>query len=54
MYWAKLSENFWNLAIEHTCYLYNMIPHSGNNNLIPEVFYNKKVNTKHLRTFGCT
>jgi len=44
MYWAKISENFWNFAIKHACYLYNMIPHSGNNNLIPdEVFYNKKV-----------
>jgi len=31
-----------------------MIPHSGNNILIPdEVFYNKKVNIKQ-RTFGCT
>ncbi len=54
MYWAKLSENFWNFAIKHACYIYNKIPHSGNNNLIPdEVFYNKKVNIKHLKTFGC-
>jgi len=31
-----------------------MIPHSGNNKLIPkEVFYNEMVNLKHQRTFSC-
>jgi len=34
--------------------MYNKISHLENNNLIPdEVFYNEKVNIKHLRTFGC-
>jgi len=34
--------------------MYSKIPHSGNNNLIPEeVFYNEKVNIKYLWTFWC-
>jgi len=31
-----------------------MIPHEGNNNLIPdEVISGKSISLKHLRTFGC-
>jgi len=46
MYWAKLSENFWNFIIKHPCYIYiyiyNMIPHSRNDNLISDkIFYNE-------------
>ena len=49
-----MPENFWEYAIKQACYIYNKIPHSGNNNLIPdEVFEDKKVSLKYLRTFGC-
>ena len=54
LHWAGMSENFWEYAIKQACYIYNKIPHSGNNNLIPdEVFEDKNVSIKHLRTFGC-
>jgi len=47
-------KNFWNFAIKHTCHIYNIILHTGNNNLIFDVvFYNEKVALKHLRTFKC-
>jgi len=47
----KYQKNFWKFAIKHTFYIYNMVPRSENDNLIPnEVFYNEKGN---IRTFEC-
>ena len=38
----------------YATYLYNIIPHKGIANRIPnEVFFNKKVNLKYVETFGC-
>jgi len=54
IYWSKLSSNFWDYAIIYSNYLYNNTPHSRNNFEIPnEIFYNKLVEIKHIRTFGC-
>jgi len=54
LYWAGLSTNFWEYAVKHATYIYNLIPHKGINNNIPnEIYYNKKVNLKYLKTFGC-
>jgi len=34
--------------------IYNKVPHSGIDNKIPEeIFYNKKVNLKYFKAFGC-
>jgi len=54
LHWAGMSENFREYAIKQACYIYNKIPHSGKENLIPdEEFEDKKVSLKHLRTFDC-
>ena len=52
--WAKLPTGFWDEAILVSAKLYNLNPHQGNNNLIPdEVFYNKPVDISNLKVFGC-
>eukprot|EP00833_Pecoramyces_ruminatium_P006451 jgi/Orpsp1_1/1180483/evm.model.c7180000073588.1 len=54
LFWSKLSVNFWDFAVQYVTYLYNLVPHSSINNKIPnELFYNKKVNIKHIKVFGC-
>ena len=54
IFWSKLSDNFWDYAVNYACLLYNITPHSGINNNIPdEVFYSKKVILKHIKVFGC-
>ena len=54
LHWARLSLNFWEYAIKHATYIYNLVPHKSINNYIPnEIYYNKKVNLKYLKTFGC-
>jgi len=54
LFWSKLSENFWDFAIIYANYIYNKVPHSGIDNKIPEeIFYNKKVNLKYIKVFGC-
>jgi len=53
LYWSKLSQNFCDYAVIYANYLYNHAPHSGINNKIPnEIFFNKKININHIRTFG--
>ena len=54
LFWSKLSDNFWDFAIQYSNYIYNKISHSGIGNKIPdEVFYNKKANINHIKVFGC-
>jgi len=54
IYWSKISSNFWDYAIIYSNYLYNNTPYSQNNFEIPnEIFYDKLVAIKHVRTFGC-
>ena len=54
LYCAGLSLNFWEFAIKHATYIYNLIPHKSIKNRIPnEIYFNKKVNLKFLKTFGC-
>jgi len=53
LHWSGLSLNFWDYAIKHATYIYNLIPHKSINNKIPdEVYFNKKVKLDHLKTFG--
>jgi len=54
LFWAKLSLNFWEYAIKHATYLYNLVPHKSINNNIPnELYYNQRVRLNYLKTFGC-
>eukprot|EP00833_Pecoramyces_ruminatium_P008463 jgi/Orpsp1_1/1182495/evm.model.c7180000081509.1 len=51
---AKLSKQFWEDAISTASYIYNRIPHNGNDYKISyEVLHKKTVNYNNLRTFGC-
>ena len=36
LFWSGLSDNFWDFAVQYANYIYNKIPHSGNNNKIPD------------------
>ena len=52
--WSKMSTEFWDYAIKYANLLYNITPHKGIENKIPnEVYYNKKVNLKYIKVFGC-
>jgi len=52
--WSKLDQKFWDYAINYANYLYNINPHRSIGNAIPnEVFFNKKVDLKYIKTFGC-
>eukprot|EP00833_Pecoramyces_ruminatium_P000911 jgi/Orpsp1_1/1174943/evm.model.c7180000052037.1 len=52
--WAKLPIQFWNEAIVVAAKLYNLNPHQGNCNLVPdEIFFNKISDISHLKVFGC-
>jgi len=52
--WAKLPNTFWDEAIMVAAKLYNLNPHQGNNNLVPdEVFFKKPSDISNLRVFGC-
>eukprot|EP00833_Pecoramyces_ruminatium_P004771 jgi/Orpsp1_1/1178803/evm.model.c7180000066800.1 len=52
--WSRLDIKFWDYAINYANYLYNLNPHKGIGNAIPnEVFFNKKVDLKYIKTFGC-
>ena len=52
--WAKMSLEFWDYAMNYANTLYNITPHKGIKNQIPnEIFYKKKVELKYLKVFGC-
>ena len=52
--WSKLDQKFWDYTINYANHLYNINPHKGIGNAIPnEVFFNKKIDLKYIRTFGC-
>ena len=52
--WSKMSIDFWDYAIKYANLLYNITPHKGINNKIPnEIYYNKKVDLKYIKVFGC-
>jgi len=52
--WSKLNIKFWDFAIRYSKYLYNLTPHSGINNQIPnEVFYGTPIHVNHIKVFGC-
>jgi len=52
--WSKLDQKFWVYAINYANYLYNINPHRSIGNAIPnEVFFNKKVDLRYIKTFGC-
>jgi len=49
-----MSSNFWDYAIKYANLLYNITPHRGINNRIPnELYYQKKVDLKYIKVFGC-
>jgi len=51
---SKLDSMFWEDAVNTACYIYNLLPHSGNNNNIPyEILFNSPANFDNLRVFGC-
>ena len=53
--WAQMSLEFWDYSIKYANSLYNITPHKGIKNKIPnEIFYNKKVDIKYIKVFGCT
>jgi len=52
--WSKPDQKFWDYAVNYANHLYNIHPHKGIGNAIPnEIFFNKQVNLKYIRTFGC-
>jgi len=52
--WSKMDNKFWDYAIKYSNLLYNLTPHKGLNNKIPnEIFYKKKVDLKYIKVFGC-
>ncbi len=52
--WSKVDKRLWDFAATYANFLYNITPHKGICNNIPnEVFYNKDVNLKYIKTFGC-
>jgi len=54
LFWAKLNTNFWDYAAKQATYIYNLVPHSSINDQVPdEIYFNKTVNLKYLKTFGC-
>eukprot|EP00833_Pecoramyces_ruminatium_P016378 jgi/Orpsp1_1/1190410/evm.model.d7180000078806.1 len=54
IYWSKLSLDFWSFAVIYSNFLYNITPHKGISNLIPnEIFYNTKINLSKIKVFGC-
>jgi len=51
---AKLSKKFWHDAVSTANYVYNRIPHHGNDQKIPfEIFFDQAVNYSNLKVFGC-
>ena len=52
--WSKMSSEFWDYAIKYANLLYNITPHKGIGNKIPnEIYYNKKISLKYIKVFGC-
>eukprot|EP00833_Pecoramyces_ruminatium_P016113 jgi/Orpsp1_1/1190145/evm.model.d7180000076896.1 len=52
--WANLPRKFWDEAIPVAAKLYNLNPHKGNSNLVPDdIFFNKVSDISHLKVFGC-
>lgn len=52
--WSKMSTDFWDYAVKYANLLYNITPHKGIDNKIPnELYYHKKVNLKYIKVFGC-
>jgi len=52
--WSKMSSVFWDYAIKYANLLYNITPHKGIGNKIPnEIYYNKKISLKYIKVFGC-
>jgi len=51
---SKLDYRLWEYAAHYANYLYNITPHKGISNSIPnEKFYEKTVDLKYVKTFGC-
>jgi len=51
---SKLDQKIWDYAVYYGNYLYNIHPHKGiGNNISNEIFFNKQVNLKYIRIFGC-
>jgi len=51
---ARLGQEFWEEAVDTTCYLVNRSPSSALEEKIPqEVWTGKKPSLSHLRVFGC-
>jgi len=51
---SKMSIDFRDYAIKYANLLYNITPHKRINNKIPnEIYYNKKVDLKYIKVFGC-
>jgi len=52
--WSKLDQKFWDYAVNYAINLYNILPHKGIDNVIPnEIFFSKQVDLKYIRSFGC-
>ena len=52
--WAQIDLTFWDYAVNYANILYNIAPHKGIDNKIPnEIFFGEKVNLKYLKVFGC-
>ncbi|OUM59000.1 hypothetical protein PIROE2DRAFT_64052 [Piromyces sp. E2] len=49
-----MATDFWDYATKYANLLYNITPHKGINNRIPnEMFYHKRVDLKYIKVFGC-
>lgn len=51
---SKLSKKFWAEAINTSCYLANISPHSGLSCTPEELWSKRKPSVRHLKVFGCT
>jgi len=52
--WSMLDIIFWNFEAIYANFFYNNTPHKGKpNNISNELFYNKKIDIKYFKTFGC-
>lgn len=51
---SKLSKQFWAEAVNTSCYISNISPHSGLVSTPEEIWSGRKPSVRHLRVFGCT
>jgi hypothetical protein len=52
LYGAGLPAKFWSIALLHSVYLHNHLVHSAMNKTPYEVWYGRKPDITHLKTFG--